>query len=196
MTLVELMVVLAILSIMLGATAISLNDGGKGRSVGGAVPMVAGALGDARNQALTSGRKVRLVIDSVYDATRPDNYLRRYMLMRDSGDGATWEQITKPASLPKGVFYSTQYSVPTGKMNVKLSMQGDQYYYEFDESGQLSPASGGSNSARLVVTAGIVQNGVLVVPDGAKDNHDGVLIHRLGRVAYYQNPAEISEVAP
>ena len=198
MTLVELMVVVAILSVMLGATAMSLTDGGRGRSVGGSVPVLAGALGAARNEALASGKKVRLVVDSAYDSTKPDNYLRRVMLVRKEGTGSTstWEQITKPTTLPQGVFYSPEYSMPTGKMNTKFSKDGDQYYYEFDETGQLTPSATGANSARMVVTAGMMQNGSVVVPDAMKENRDGVMVHRLGRVSYFQSPAEIQPATP
>ena len=198
MTLLEILVVVAIVSIMLGGTALSLSDGGRSRAVGGSVPTLAGSLGSARNQALATGEKVRLVIDSVFDATCPDNYLRRFVLMHEvvSGTTTTWETSTKPVILPKGVYFSPEFSLPTGQMSVKFGMDGSQYYYEFDESGQLSPTSTGINSARMVVTSGFVQDGVVVVPDSAKNNRDGVMIHRLGRVSYFQNPSDIAPASP
>lgn len=198
-TLIELMMVVAVLSLMLGATALSLNDGGRARSVGGSVPTVAGVLGAARNEALASGKKVRLVIDSAFNSSRPDSYLRRYMLVRESTDGSTttWEQISKPASLPKGVFFSPEYSVPTGEMSQSFGQLGSQfYYYEFDETGQLTPTASGTNSARVVITAGLMQNGTLTVPTTMRENRDGVMVHRLGRVSYFQSPSEIQPVTP
>jgi prepilin-type N-terminal cleavage/methylation domain-containing protein len=201
MTLVELMVVMAIIALLLGATTMSLTYGGKGRGVGGSVPVLAGGLGAARNEALASGRKVRLVIDSTFVAGEPDNYLRRFLLMREvvPGPTSTWEQITRPTFLPKGVFYSTEFSVPTGQMNVKFGQQGhagDHFYYEFDEAGQLMPGSGGANRASLIVTAGMLQNEAVVVPEADRYNRDGVMIHRLGRVSYYRDPSDISPATP
>ena len=200
-TLIELLTVVVIIVLMLSGAAVLFKDNGRGVSVSYSVPTLAGTFAMARNQAMASGTNVRLVVDSVYDVTHPDNYLRRFALMQPVGSGtaATWEGKTTPTFLPKGVYYSPIYSVPTDRMTAKFDLTspvGSQYYYEFDETGQLTASSSGSSSARMVVTTGFIQNGALVVPASAVNNRDGVLIHHLGRVSYFQKPDEITALTP
>jgi general secretion pathway protein H len=72
-TLVEILVVLAILGLALGLVAMRGAPGHRGLTFEGAATSVVGALREARSEAIIAGRPVRFVLDTAARAWRIDD---------------------------------------------------------------------------------------------------------------------------
>ena len=74
-TLVELLVVLALMGILIGGIGISMNIG-SGKAIEASQRIAIAMLQNARNQAIINGTSARLIINA--DPTDPEKYLRQF----------------------------------------------------------------------------------------------------------------------
>ena len=116
-TLIELMMVVALIALLVGAFGLSLGDTG-GNSLASAQKALGSLVGAARAQSAVNQTEARLV---VY-ATRPpsgdsDKYLRLLQVFRNDPFGSTtWVAVGSPTYLPRGV-----YLVPTSTTGLLAS---------------------------------------------------------------------------
>lgn len=162
-TLVELLVVMAIIGVVMTMAAGVLRDAGKGRSTESAVEMLESMIAEARATAQGNDTYTRLIIaDDPKDTSDTSRHLR-YMTVQiyepksnkgtydgtDVAQAGTWKSTSAGQMLPPGVFFSPHYSTPLewvdgaggsmiGTDSTRLSNRGYTrvYYIEFDEKGR------------------------------------------------------------
>jgi len=163
-TLVELMVVIAIMAIMMTMAAGVLRDTGKGRGLDSGVDLLESMVREARATAQGNDTYTRLVIacdpkDKSVDS-RHLRFMTVQMFRKDENNtgmydgtrvdqGGRWVSTSAGVMLPPGVFFSPTYSKPLGWMEgssgdmigqevTRLSSRGQTmvYYIEFDEKGR------------------------------------------------------------
>lgn len=170
-TLVEMLVVIAIMAVLMTAGAIGLsNMGGKGVTSG--VATAEALFGEARATAV--GRNLRscvLVAKTLKNNSAED--LRRILVAYEEVDPATgqakdptslspnWELSSRGALLPDQTFFSSKLSrkngiskdsgipidtIPSSRIkNVKPAFDGEYYIYQFNGQGLAADPLGGKN---------------------------------------------------
>lgn len=176
-TLVELMVVIAIMGIMMTMAASVLRDTGKGRGLDSGVDLLESMVREARATAQGNDTYTRLVIACDPKDTSTDSRHLRFMTVQmfrkeenNSGrydgtrvdQGGRWVSTSAGVTLPPGVFFSPSYSKPLNWMDgssgdmigqevTRLSGRGQTkvYYIEFDEKGRfVAPGADPLNPTR------------------------------------------------
>ncbi len=163
-TLVEMIVVIAILSILMTFASNLLQDIGQGRSVDTAIAELENMLEEAKQTAVGNDTSTRVVIvDDPNDTSASSKHLRYAVVVmlhktdksRGSYDGTEigtrgiWKSVSKGRSFPKGVYFSPSHSIPLewaeedgktalGHDFMQLASVGktNVYYVEFDEKGR------------------------------------------------------------
>ncbi len=104
-TLIEILVVVAIIALFVGIIGAALQRGG-GATVGlqAAQTTVVGLLELARSHAALSGNNTALCIAS--SDTNPERYLRRVVVAENRG--GTWVPVSEELTLPDGVYLLPQ----------------------------------------------------------------------------------------
>ena len=175
-TMIELMVVIAIISLMMVMAASVLRDPGKGRSMDSAVDMIESLVREARATAQGNDTYTRIIIaDDEKTATERDSRHLRFMTVqmfkksdaKGAGSDGTdvvhkgkWVSTSAGVMLPSGVYFSPHYSRPVewmdgedglGQDSARLSNKGSTkvYYIEFDEKGRFAaPGASPGNATR------------------------------------------------
>ena len=172
-TLVELLVVMAIIGIMMTLAASVLRDSGSSRTLDSGVDMVRSMLQEARMTAQGNDTYTRLIIaDDPKDTGKNSRHLR-YMVVQiyrknasqaanydgtsTSVDGE-WVSTSSGTMLPPGVFFSPSYSrtlswaggagdrIGSTTASITRNRSSRVYYFEFDEKGRYVSSSAGPNS--------------------------------------------------
>jgi prepilin-type N-terminal cleavage/methylation domain-containing protein len=204
-TLVEMLVVIAIMSILMTAGAIGLSGmGGKGVTSG--VAMAESLFDEARSIAVGQRTRTRvLVADRLTEV--PEYNLRRMMIVAEKlkADGTpetpeTWDLTGRAVLLPEQVFFSRSFSKKrhssagavetTAFSNGKASFNGNYYYYEFNAEGICS-----TPGASFAIGAGagntkVATNNPRVTSAGVRD-FGGFVVWRNGRTSTFRSPAQI-----
>ncbi len=193
-TLMELLVVIAVMAVLLGVSAIPISELMRSRGVAGAVDAASGLVTGARIEAMKSGRPVRVVIDT--DPANKDTVFRRMGVVRQTTNSSVWEFAGRSVLLPTGVFYWKDYELnPTGDMKVNfksLTNNGTAgtsvTYFEYDGRGQLA------SQGRMVFASGFINTGgQLEVPASREAGRLGFILRKSGRVTHYRSADEITK---
>lgn len=208
-TLVEMLVVIAIMSVLMTVGAIGLgNMGGKGVSSG--VASTESLFDEARSLAVGQRTRARVLIAKNLDNSKSDN-LRRILVASEAINPATglpvansWILSSRGTLLPDQTFFSQIYSKKdlsgaggaieemtlTG---AKASYLGSYYYYEFNAEGICT-----TPGASFVLGAGArnVNNPTDSprVTSAGKRDFGGFVIWRNGRTSVFRSPEQISSV--
>lgn len=207
-TLVEMLVVIAIMSILMTAGAIGVGSmGGKGVTSG--VASAESLFDEARSIAVGKRVKARVLIAKSLDNAAVDN-LRRIVVVYQNLDanGAPlspeWLMSSRPTVLPEQIYFSQTFSQKdhqsgSGALDtmslsgVKPPFLGSYYYYEFNGEGICS-----SPGASFVVGTGIrgnTGNSLTQQPKvagSAKSDFGGFVIWRNGSTSLFRSPEQIS----
>ncbi len=166
-TIVELLVVMAIISIMMTLAATVLRTAGTGRSIESGVELMESMVREAQSTAMGNDTYARLVIASDSKNNSKNSPHLRYMVVqlykKDSkgADGSNiaprgrWVSTSAGMTLPPGVYFSPHYSTPLqwtdgssaqmlGQDSTRLTGKGEMrvYYVLFDEKGRfVSPVA-------------------------------------------------------
>lgn len=194
-TIMELLVVIAVMAILLGVSAMPIAELMRSRGVAGAVDSASSLVTGARIEAMKNGRPVRVVIDT--DPANKDTVFRRMGVVRRTTNTATeWEFASRSMSLPTGVFYWKDYETGAkGDMKIdfkKLKQDGTSgasvSYFEYDGRGQLA------DQGRMVFASGSINSaGQLEVPESRKAGRSGFILRKAGRVTHYRSADEITQ---
>lgn len=202
-SLVELLTVIAIISILMTVGAIGIGNIGGG-GVTSAVATTEALFDEARSIAVSKRTNARVLV-SAQNPQNPDTYLRRVVVAFQDLDAqgnptSNWTLASRGATLPDGVYFSqdlsrTNHSGGGGPINtMTLSGQGAQFngeyfYYEFNGSG-LATEPGAS----FVVGSGARPSGALKPRVTASNKRDfgGFVIWRNGRTSMFRSPDQIS----
>ena len=211
---IELLTVIAIISVLMTVGAIGIGSLLGGKGVTSAVASAESVFDEARSTAVSQRTKARVLID----ATNPrnPNYLRRMLVAFEELDeqgnpkSGQWTISNRGVVLPDQVYFSKAYSKKSltsgGEMdkmtlsNVGRDFVGEYYYYEFNEEGICRPdtnASIGSEkpgNATFVVGTGIREANAENprVTASTKRDFGGFVIWRNGRTSVFRNPSQIN----
>lgn len=211
-TLVEMLVVIAIMSILMTAGAIGLGGmGGKGVSSG--VATVESLFDEARAVAVGQRTRARVLVATKLDTVPADN-LRRIVIAYAQVNPATgaeatpttWVLASRGTTLPDQVYFSAKFSMSdhenkiafgaANEMSLASSYKayaGKYTFYEFNSEGICS-----TPGASFVLGAGArgasaaAQAGPPKVTSAGKRDFGGFVVWRNGRTSVFRSPAQIS----
>lgn len=201
-TLVEILTVIAIIIILMGAGAVGIGNINAGKGVTSAVATCESLFEEARNIAVSKRCKARVMVDITSKSS--DNYLRRVVIVHEKikADGTVeagaWVMPNRPYDIPKGAFFSSQYSAlnkGTGKIkeetlggvDIKPNFHGNYAYYEFNEEGIFADAG-----SSFVVGSGVRPIGQEPkTTKGATRDFSGFVVWRNGRTSSFRSPGQI-----
>lgn len=207
-TLVEMLVVIAIMSILMTAGAIGLGGmGGKGVTSG--VASAESLFDEARSIAVGQRTRARILIAKNLTNNPADN-LRRILVASEAlkADGTpdtdNWILSSRGVLLPDQTYFSQEYSKKVQKdgsgqidafdlpPTVKSIYQGSYYYYEFNEEGICAtPGAGfviGAGARKINATPTDKPK----VTSAGKRDFGGFVVWRNGRTSVFRSPAQIA----
>lgn len=200
-TLVEILAVIAIITILMAAGAIGIGNLNAGKGVTSAAATCEALFEEARTIAVSKRCKSRIMVD-VNDANS-ESYLRRVVIahekINDDGsvDPDTWVLSSRGYEMPKGAYFSTTYSSVAGGgkiketslsgAEVKTDYQGNYAYYEFNGEGIFEDAG-----SSFVVGAGVRPKGQEPkTTRAAARDFAGFVVWRNGRTSIFRSPNQI-----
>lgn len=201
-TLVEILAVIAIITILMAAGAIGIGNLNAGKGVTSAVATCESLFEEARTIAVSKRCKTRIMVD--IDNPTSDNYLRRVIIVHEkiNDDGSVnedvWVQSGRGYDMPKGTYFSREYSsLDSGEKireaalsgaEIKTDYRGNYAYYEFNGEGIFQEAG-----ASFVVGSGVRPPGQEPkTTKGAARDFSGFVIWRNGRTSIFRSPEQIS----
>ena len=199
-TLVEVLVVIAIMSVLMTAGSIGLGNINAGKGTTSAVATCESLFEEARTIAISKRCKARILIDTNNIAS--PNYLRRVVIVHEkiNPDGTViannWVLAGRSYTMPPGTFFSRTYSLKDtgGAMdsvnlaNVSTSYSGNYLAYEFNSEGIIT-----SPGARFIVGSGIRKKGSNPQTDkSAGRDFGGFVTWRNGRTSIYRSPEQMN----
>ncbi|MGL5018153.1 MAG: pilus assembly FimT family protein [Luteolibacter sp.] len=202
-TLVEMLVVIAIMSVLMTAGAIGLSGaGGKGVTSG-----VAGAeslFDEARAIAIGQRTKSRVMIAKDLTNDKTGN-LRKMVVVSEELDAdgkpkpGSWILSSRGLTLPDQTFFSQDYSkkesggpidVMPSLANAKAAFAGSYYYYEFNAEGICT-----TPGASFILGAGVRPVNKPAekprVTSAAKRDFGGFVVWRNGNTSMYRTPDQM-----
>lgn len=205
-SLIEMLIVIAIMSILLTVGAIGISGITSGKGVASAVASTEALFEQARSIAVSKGTTARVMV-SVNDPTDSANYLRRIVVVynelnADGTPSSNWTLSDRGLVLPDQVYFSKTYSVKDQKAgsgsldefdlpvggSVKKPFAGKYVYYEFNSEGICKTAG-----ASFVVGTGArgVSEPNPRASSGAKRDFGGFVVWRNGRTSLFRGPDQI-----
>lgn len=207
-TLVEVLVVIAIISILMTAGAIGLGNLSAGKGTSTAIATCESLFEEVRTIAVSKRCKARIMVDINDPAS--ENYLRRVVITHEKIDAdgevvpGEWILASRGYVMPKGTYYSREYSTGedgSGAVNdesMTLESEagtpmseyaGNYAYYEFNGEGIFQDAG-----ASFVIGAGVRPKGQEPkVTKSAERDFAGFVIWRNGRTSTYRSTDQIEE---
>jgi len=200
-TLVEILTVIAIIAILMAAGAIGIGNLNAGKGVTSAVATCESLFEEARTIAISKRCKARVMVDT-NDKTS-ENYLRRVVIVHEKikPDGTveedTWVMANRGYEMPKGTYFSAEYSALDGggkikdhildDADIKTDYRGKYAYYEFNAEGIFEDAG-----SSFVVGSGVRPKGQEPkTTKGASRDFSGFVVWRNGRTSIYRSPGQI-----
>jgi len=206
-TLVEMLVVIAIITVLLTIGAVGLKNMAKAGGVSAGLPVAEAIFAEARAMAIGKGSKARVLIHGTHDIAdeyHRERYLRymaiQYLDTQGTEDEAddVWVMASKGVSLPKGVYFMKTLS-ETGGLTIKsesdIELPGKSnttcFYYEFNAEGMMSdPSPSGDSVPRFVIGTGSLSPNA-TKPTIRDKNVGGFVIWRAGGTSLIRHPDQI-----
>jgi len=203
-TIVEILTVIAIITILMAAGAIGVGNLNAGKGVTSAVATCESLFEEARTIAVSKRCKARVLIDINDNAS--DNYLRRVAIVHEkiNTDGSvaagTWVLANRGYEMPKGTYFSAEYSAlkgggkikeeTFGGADIKANYHGKYAYYEFNGEGIFEEAG-----SSFVVGSGVrPKNQEPKTTKGAARDFSGFVVWRNGRTSAFRSPGQIQNL--
>jgi len=221
-SLVEVLVVMAIIATLLGIGVGTIKSLSKSKGVSTAVPLADGVFEQARLVAKSSGAPTRVVIYAADTAADKSEKRERHLRMMGVVTGrvgsgtserparkgepvGTWRMVSRPITLPDNTFFNASLSGMTTPQGAALFPGSNTpkscYVYEFNSEGyMIAPTNDGGGTAtdgQFVVQAGKLRPGE-DKPDtdrSAKRDVGGFKIWENGRKAHFRSPNQIVDAA-
>jgi len=198
-TLTELLIVMAILALLGGLGVAAFKGGGASDGSRGASYAAATLFDAARNEAIMRRCPTRVIFDTVYKQSSPDNYLRRMTVAYTTNSGTNWIQSGAWVFLPSGAFFDSA-SGPNGQPRSRATDQamtlpqkslgsssgGSPYWaYEYLPNGQANyVAAGNPPVLKVVFSPGSTVGGVFTERPDRKSLY-GFIINKLGHTQQF-----------
>ena len=200
-TLIEVLTVIAIISILMTAGAIGLGNLTAGKGTSSAIATCESLFEEARTIAISKRCKARVLID--IDDPANTNYLRRVVISHEkiNPDGSVdttgeWVISSRGYTMPSGTFFSQIYSKEDGGGDIKTEnipasvsneYQGDYASYEFNGEGIFKYPG-----ASFIIAAGVRPiNAEPKTTKGAERDFAGFVIWRNGRTSTFRSPDQM-----
>lgn len=202
-TLVEVLTVIAIISVLMTAGAIGLGNLTAGKGTSSAIATCESLFEEARTIAVSKRCKARVLID--VDDPKNSNYLRRVVIAHEkintdgTVDPGKWVVSSRGYTMPSGTFFSRTFSKQDAEnqsgdlskqtlgADVVASYRGDYVAYEFNGEGIFT-----TPGASFIIGAGIrPNNGEPRITSGAERDFAGFVIWRNGRTSSYRSPNQM-----
>lgn len=199
-TLVEILTVIAIISVLLTAGAIGLGNLTAGKGTSTAIANCEGLFDEARTIAITKRCKAKVLVD--IDDPSNSNYLRRVVIAHQeiNDDGSveedSWVISNRGYTIPNGTFFSQVYSSKNGggKLDVETlstgvpsAYRGDYLSYEFNGEGIFTDPG-----SSFLIAAGVrPKNGEPRITNEAERDFAGFVIWRNGRTSAFRSPEQM-----
>lgn len=199
-TLVEVLTVIAIISILMTAGAIGLGNLTAGKGTSSAIATCESLFEEARTIAVSKRCKARVLID--IDDSASTNYLRRVVLSHEkintdgSVDSGKWVISSRGYTMPSGTFFSQKYSQKTDgapidtvtlDTEIPKAYKGDYAAYEFNSEGIFNEPG-----ASFIIAAGVrPKNAEPRTAKSAERDFAGFVIWRNGRTSTYRSPDQM-----
>lgn len=207
-SLVELLTVIAIISILLTVGAIGLGGITGGKNVTSGVTTTEALFSEARALAVGKGTRTRVLVN-VNDPQDRENYLKRVLVIQlqtdangvqqDPASPGNWDLTSRGSILPDGVYFSKKYSrkseddATLNEMNliatatIKQPYVGKYVYFEFNSEGICE-----TPGARFVIGSGArTGNGTVIATASAKRDFGGFAIWRNGNTSLFRAPDQM-----
>ncbi len=201
-SLVEIITVIAIISVLMTAGAIGLGNLTAGKGTSTAIATCESLFEEARMIAVSKRCKARVIVD--VDNPTSETYLRRVAIVHEQVDNqgvvvpsGNWVLASRAYIMPTGTFFSQTYSqaadgtaIPEDTLTsgVTTSYQGNWAYYEFNGEGICS-----SPGARFIIGAGArAPGGEPKITKAAEKDFAGLVIWRNGRTSSYRSPEQMN----
>jgi len=201
-TLVEVLTVIAIISILMTAGAIGLGNLTAGKGTSSAIATCESLFEEARTIAVSKRCKARVLVD-INDPANT-NYLRRIVIAHEKIDdkGAvivpvTWVLASRGYTMPTGTFFSRVFSKKqaggvidevTLSTGISTAYQGKYASFEFNGEGIFSEPG-----ASFIIAAGVrPKNSGPRTAAGADRDFAGFVIWRNGRTSTYRSPNQMN----
>lgn len=205
-SLIEMLIVIAIMSILLTVGAIGISGITGGKSVASAVASTEALFEEARSVAVSKGTTA-MVLVSINDPSDTANYLKRVVVVykelnADGTPSNTWALSSRGMVLPDQVYFSQTYSVKdqkagTGSLDefdlptsgsVKKPFAGKYLHYDFNSEGICTTAG-----ASFIVGTGArgLTDKNPRVTGGAKRDFGGFVVWRNGRTSLFRGPDQM-----
>lgn len=212
-TLVEMLVVIAIMSILMTAGAIGLSGmGGKGVSSG--VASAESLFDEARTIAVGHRTRARVLIAKDLTNSPADN-LRRIVVVSEKIDAngkvqdGQWDLSSRGVVLPDQIYFSEEFSKADQSAGgtiksdtfsgLKPAYAGEYYYYEFNAEGICNNGDApNTNGMSFVIgsgSRGIDKNSLTKKPrvtSAGKRDFGGFVVWRNGSTSVFRNTEQIS----
>jgi prepilin-type N-terminal cleavage/methylation domain-containing protein len=104
-TLIELLIVIAVVGILIGSVGLGLRDSDKGNALQAAQSSLSSLVSAARAQAALNGSNASVIIWG--DPSDMETYLRRAAVMVETtvGGSTFWVQKGEPMTMPNGIYF-------------------------------------------------------------------------------------------
>ena len=203
-TLVEVLVVIAIMSVLMTAGSIGLGNINAGKGTTSAVATCESLFEEARTIAISKRCKARILIGRNLSIDGPSKNLRKIFIITEALNPTTgvpltptsWVVSGRPYILPTGVFFSEKFSTPQstgpdrimGLPGVSSSFQGSHIFYEFNSEGIIT-----TPGAAFIVGSGVRKSDqtIRIVPSAGRD-FGGFVTWRNGRTSIYRSPEQMN----
>jgi prepilin-type N-terminal cleavage/methylation domain-containing protein len=207
-SLVELLTVIAIISVLLTVAGVGLGNLSGGKGVATAVSTSEAVFEEARSLAVGK-RTNAAVLVSLQDPSDPETYLRRIVVAYKEIDPVTnkqdgsWTLASRGATLPDKVYYSTDLSSQDHKTGSgglpKISLStskreysGEYVIYEFNAEGICTTPGASFVVGTGSRTAGSTERRPRVVGTSKLD-FGGFVIYRNGNTSTFKDPRQITK---
>jgi len=204
-SLVELLTVIAIISVLMTVASVGIGGLITGKGVTTALATTDAVFEEARSLAVGKRTNAAVMI-SVQDPNNTDTYLRRLVVAYKEVDPITnqqsrdWSLSSRGVTLPDKVYYSQTLSKENHKMgsgsmpkvtlgggNVKREYQGEYYVYEFNAEGLCTTPGASFVIGTGARSAGGNERRPRVI-GSAKRDFAGFVIWRNGSTSVFRDP--------
>ena len=215
-TLVEVLTVVAIISVLMTAAAVGLDKLSAGKGTSSGIAVAESLFSEARSLAISNRTKARVLIDGDPDS---DTYLRKILVVYgkadadgliaadDDGNPDDWALSSRGYTLQQGTYFSQTYSgEPLGTINSKDftgnlyntdvnssdsldAFDGEYFYFEFNSQG-ISSNPGTRfiiGSGRPPIAGGDKPRSV----GSAASDFAGFKVWRNGRTTSFRSPSQM-----
>lgn len=205
-TLLEVLTVIAIISVLMTAGAIGLGNITAGKGTSSAIASCESLFEEARTTAISKRCKARVMIDLIDPNT--ENYLRRIVIVHEEIDPNTgsprtptnWVLASRGYVMPSGTYFSKTLSnldaggaikeEPMTSTGISASYRGNYAYYEFNGEGIFKEPG-----ADFIIGTGTRNRNTGAAPrttTAAARDFAGFVIWRNGRTSSYRSPDQMS----